>query len=68
DLVLGASVSSDNAKVINGGPNAQIGLPVFDRNQGNIAIARATRAQLNREYAARLAAVTGEVGALLAEH
>ncbi|MBL7598963.1 TolC family protein, partial [Escherichia coli] len=49
-------------------PNAQIGLPVFDRNQGNIAIARATRAQLNREYAARLAAVTGEVGALLAEH
>lgn len=67
DLVLGASASSDNSKVISGGPNVQLGLPVFDRNQGNIAIARATREQLNREYAARLAAVTGEVGALLSE-
>ena len=67
DLVLGASVSSDNSKVINGGPDVQLGLPVFDRNQGNIAIARATREQLNREYAARLAAVTGEVGGLLSE-
>jgi outer membrane protein TolC len=42
-------------------------LPIFDRNQGNIAIARATRAQLNAAYSARLAAVTGEVGALLRE-
>lgn len=67
DLVLGASASSDNSKVISGGPNVQLGLPVFDRNQGNIAIARATREQLNREYAARLAAVTGDVGALLSE-
>jgi outer membrane protein TolC len=67
DLVLGASASSDNSKVISGGPNVQIGLPVFDRNQGNIAVARATREQLNREYAARIAAVTGEVGALLSE-
>nr|WP_246426352.1 TolC family protein [Sphingomonas kyeonggiensis] len=67
DLILGASASSDNSKVISGGPNVQLGLPVFDRNQGNIAIARATRQQLNREYAARLDAVTGEVGALLSE-
>lgn len=67
DLILGASASSDNSKVISGGPNIQLGLPVFDRNQGNIAIARATREQLNREYTARLDAVTGEVGALLSE-
>lgn len=67
DLILGASASSDNSKVISGGPNIQLGLPVFDRNQGNIAIARATRQQLNREYTARLDAVTGEVGALLSE-
>ena len=68
DLVLGASTASDNSKVINGGPGAQIGLPIFDRNQGNVAVARATREQLNREYAARLAAVTGEVGALAGEY
>lgn len=68
DLILGGTASSDNAKVINGGPSAQIGLPVFDRNQGNIAIARATRAQLHADYAARLAAATGTVGALLRQY
>jgi outer membrane protein TolC len=67
DLILGAVSSSDNSRVVNAGPNAQIGLPVFDRNQGNVAIARATRAQLGAEYAARLASATGEVGALLGE-
>lgn len=67
DLVLGASVASDNAKVINGGPNVSIGLPIFDRNQGNVAIAKATRAQLHADYSARLAAAIGTVGALLAE-
>jgi outer membrane protein TolC len=67
DLVLGGSVASDNAKVINGGPNATIGLPIFDRNQGNVAIARATRAQLNADYSARLAAATGMVQAMLSQ-
>ncbi|NQE61700.1 TolC family protein [Caulobacter sp. RHG1] len=67
NLVLGAGVNSDNAHVVNGGPNISLGLPIFDRNQGGVAIANATRAQLHAEYAARLAAVQGEVGAMLAE-
>jgi outer membrane protein TolC len=67
NLVLGAAANSDNASVVNAGPQATIGLPVFDRNQGGIAIARALRTQLRAEYAARLANVTGEVGALLSE-
>jgi len=67
DLVLGASGSSDNSRVINGGPELSIGVPVFDRNQGNIAIAQATRAQLHADYSARLAAVIGQVGATLRE-
>jgi outer membrane protein TolC len=67
DLVLGGSATSDSSKVVNLGPEASIGLPVFDRNQGNIAIARATRAQLQAEYAARLATTTGEVEAALSE-
>jgi outer membrane protein TolC len=67
DLVLGGSVGSDSSRVINAGPQAQVGLPLFDRNQGNIAVARATREQLRGEYAARLAATTGEVGALLSQ-
>lgn len=67
DFVLGGAIASDNSRVINAGPNATLGLPLFDRNQGNIAVARATRAQLRAEYAARLDSVVGEVGALLAE-
>lgn len=67
DLVLGGGVNSDNSSVINGGPQVSIGLPIFDRNQGNIAIAQATRAQLNAEYSARLGTTIGEVGALLSE-
>ena len=67
DLILGGTASSDNSRVINGGPQATIGLPIFDRNQGNVAIASATRAQLHEDYSARLAAAVGQVGALLAE-
>jgi outer membrane protein TolC len=67
DLILGGSVSSDNSKVINGGPNATLGLPIFDRNQGNVAITTATRAQLHADYEARLAAAIGTVGAMLSE-
>jgi outer membrane protein TolC len=67
DLVFGAQASSDNAGIINGGPSMTIGLPIFDRNQGNIAIANATRVQLNAAYSARLAAATGQVGAMLSE-
>ncbi|WP_245653843.1 TolC family protein [Novosphingobium rosa] len=67
DLVLGGGVASDNARVINAGPNVSVPLPVFDRGQGAIAIARATRAQLHADYTARLKAATGQVEAMLAE-
>lgn len=67
DLVLGGSVASDNARVINGGPNLTIGLPIFDRNQGNVAITRATREQLHADYTARLTAAMGSVDAMLRE-
>ncbi|MDE2303291.1 MAG: TolC family protein, partial [Sphingomonadales bacterium] len=67
DLVLGGAGTSDNSAAVAAGPSVTLALPVFDRNQGNIAIARATRAQLRAEYAARLAATAGEAGALLGE-
>ncbi len=67
DLVLGGSATSDSSKVVNLGPEATVGLPIFDRGRGAIATARATRAQLQAEYAARLATASGEVGAALAE-
>lgn len=67
DLVLGPAATSDSSRVLNGGVQATIGLPLFNRNQGGVAIARATRAELHDQYAARLATTTGEVGAMLAE-
>jgi outer membrane protein TolC len=66
-LTLGVSGSSDNANVRNAGPTASVGLPIFDRNQGGVAVERATRAMLHEEYAARLTAAVGEVRARLSE-
>jgi outer membrane protein TolC len=49
------------------GPQITVDLPIFDRNQGGIAVARATREQLYREFNARISAAAGEIGALLSE-
>ena len=38
------------------GPQVTLELPIFNQNQGNIAIETATRQQLHDEYAARLTA------------
>jgi outer membrane protein TolC len=66
-LSFGYSASQDNSRVRNGGPAVSFELPIFDRNQGNIAIAKATRQQLHDEYLARLNAAHNEIAALLAE-
>ena len=67
-LSLGYSASQDNSRVRNGGPAITFDLPIFDRNQGNIAVEHATRQQLHDEYAVRLQTSRDEVLALLAEH
>ena len=46
---------------------ATLNLPLFDRNQGNIAIQKATRAQLLAEYQARLDQTTGDAWRIWAE-
>jgi outer membrane protein TolC len=67
NLVFGVTGSSDNANVRNLGPQITLELPIFNQNQGNIAIETATRQQLHDEYAARLAATSGQVRAMMAE-
>ncbi|MHA6204966.1 TolC family protein [Dyella soli] len=67
-LSLGYDASQDNSRVRNGGPSVSFALPVFDHNQGNIAIASATREQLHHEYSTRLATSRDEVDALLAQY
>ncbi len=49
------------------GPQLTTDLPIFDRNQGGIAVEQAMREQLNREFNARISAAAGEIGALLSE-
>ncbi len=49
------------------GIGATLNLPLFDRNQGNIAIQRATRAQLLAEYQARIDQTTSDSWRIWAE-
>jgi len=53
-ISLGFAEARDNTNVISSGLTVGISLPIFDRNQGNIAIERATRQQLFDEYISRL--------------
>ncbi len=64
---LGYNYARDTSNVRTLGPQLTMDLPVFDRNQGNIAQEQATREQLHAEFNARLIAAKSEVEALLAE-
>lgn len=64
---LGATYGRDTSNVKTLGPQITMDLPVFDRNQGNIAQERATREQLHAEFEARLIAAKSEVEAMLAD-
>jgi outer membrane protein TolC len=64
-LNIGLTGGSDTTNVRTIGPQITLELPIFDRNQGNIAIERATRQQLHDEFRSRLAAAQSEAGALV---
>jgi outer membrane protein TolC len=53
-ISIGPSVGRDIEDVDTAGFGLSVDLPFFDRNQGNIAMERATRRQLFDEYSARL--------------
>jgi outer membrane protein TolC len=65
-LTFGPSYSRDTSDVRSFGPQLTMDLPIFDRNQGNVAIEKTTREQLRAEFAARLLAAHSEVLASLA--
>jgi outer membrane protein TolC len=66
-LVIGVVGGSDTTAVSSVGPSVTMDLPIFNHNQGNIAIERATRRQLHEEYRTRLSSAAAQVRALLAE-
>jgi outer membrane protein TolC len=66
-LSVGSNFTSDTTAIKNQSAGVSISLPIFDRNQGNIAIEQATREQLREEYQARLDAAYGETKRLISE-
>lgn len=65
-ISLGFSRAGDTSNIITTGFGITIDLPLFDRNQGAIAIETATRTKLFDEYIARLFEARGEIARLLA--
>ena len=63
-LVFGPTYSQDTSNVKSLGPTATFDLPIFNRNQGGIAAAKATREQLYAEYQAQLDSAESNVKAL----
>lgn len=66
-LMLGGSYSSDTTGAITAGPNFNFALPIFDRNQGQIAKALASRQQLEAKYQAGLDEAVGTAYSLIAQ-
>jgi outer membrane protein TolC len=66
-LSFGGSWSSDTSRVVTAGPQITLDLPIFNRNQGNIAIEQATRQKLFTEFNARQTEAVIEIEASLAE-
>ena len=62
-LSLTMASARDTAGNLTIGPQVGFTLPLWNRNRGNIAIARATRAQLAAEYEARLFQTRAEIAA-----
>ena len=66
-LNIGFTHARDTSGIYTAGFGIAITLPIFNRNQGNIAIERATRQRLYDEYQARLNEAISQVARLLAE-
>ncbi|MBK7403872.1 MAG: TolC family protein [Phycisphaerales bacterium] len=66
-LSLGLNGARDTGDVRTIGLGVSLELPIFDRGQGRIAGARATRARLFQEYVAREFALRADLGAILTE-
>lgn len=60
-ITLGLNTARDTSAIYTRGFSIGLTLPLFDRNRGNIAIARATRQQLRDAYDARVLATRTDI-------
>lgn len=63
---LSVNKTNDTTPIYTRGVGVTVDLPIFDRNQGQIEIGKATRRQLFDEYVARVAEARTQVGQALA--
>ncbi|MGB6486081.1 MAG: TolC family protein [Steroidobacteraceae bacterium] len=66
-FVLGGQWGQDTTNVRSAGPTATLDLPIFDRNQGQVAQGRATRFVLHEQYQSRLDDACGSAKGLDAQ-
>lgn len=66
-ITLGVNTARDTSAIYTNGFSVGINLPLFNRNRGNIAIARASREQLRDDYRSRLLAAHGDIRHLQAD-
>jgi outer membrane protein TolC len=66
-IILGFNHAGDTTPVVTTGFGITIDLPIFDRNQGNIAIETATRQRLFDEYAARVFEAHSDIATAVAD-
>ena len=62
---IGVSHAADTSNIQTFGPSINLSIPLWNRNRGAIAEARATRAQLHAAYSARLFQTRAEISALV---
>jgi outer membrane protein TolC len=66
-ISIGFAHAGDTSNVITTGFGVTIDLPLFDRNQGAIAVEDATRTKLFDEYVARVFEARGEIARAIAD-
>ena len=66
-ISIGFAHAGDTTNVITTGFGVTIDLPLFDRNQGAIAVENATRTKLFDEYVARLFEARGDIARAIAD-
>jgi outer membrane protein TolC len=64
---IGVAHTKDSGSFYTIGPTMTIDIPLFDVNQGNVALEKATRQKLFDEYTGRVFEARSEIAALLAE-
>lgn len=60
---LGINAARDTGKINTLGPNISFNLPLWNKGRGDIAVAKASEAQLRAEYFARLETIRADIAA-----